>query len=371
MNRAKKIVYLTPALPVGGAEKFLLALAGELRAFTEAQWIVSFSDRNALEAEVPAGVAFYAWARQSKLDRQPIRQLRALIREQKPDVVFCINFFAYFMARIALRGTGQQPRVIISYHSTVHHSRKEHWLHHLYRRMLRKNEEIVCVSARQADYTAHTYSIPRERIKVVLNCVDTDYWTPGRDLQARKNLRASLGIAENAVVIILTAAFRPEKNHLGAINAMQQLREEGLPLPTLLLVGDGPLRPQIEAAIKQADLGEHIKLAGLQRDVRPFYQAADYFTLVSTSVETFSIAALEAMACGLPLLLTDIGGASEMVADGVNGYLMKNSPEGILEGWKKGLNTSFSADSIHQYARQHFGKQKMVDAYCQLLEVTR
>lgn len=371
MTRAKKIVYLTPALPVGGAEKFLLALAGELRAFTEAQWIISFSDRNALEADVPAGIPFYAWARQSKFDRQPIHRLRALIREQKPDVVFCINFFAYFMARMALRGSGRRPRVVISYHSTVHHSRKEHWLHHLYRRMLRKNEEIVCVSARQADYTARTYSIPRERINVVLNCVDTDYWTPGRDLQARKDLRASLGIAEDAMVIILTAAFRPEKNHLGAIATMEKLREEGIPLPTLLLVGDGPLRPQIEAAIAQARLSDHIKLAGLQREVRPFYQAANYFTLVSTSVETFSIAALEAMACGLPLLLTDIGGAGEMVEEGVNGFLMESSPQGILDGWKKGLNNSFSADSIHQYARQHFGKQKMVDAYCQLLEVNR
>lgn len=362
MNK-KKIIYITPALPVGGAERFLLSLSGALVPDTDKQWIISLSDVNVLAPEITPGVEFIALPRKSKFDLKPVRELRRLIKTEKPEIVFCINFFSYFILRCALFGQRYKPRTIISYHSTEHVSRKEHWLHRLYARMLTKRDEIIAVSQRQADYTIRTYHIPRHKFDVVLNCVDTDYWKPDTTGSVRSMVRQQLGIPENAPVIILTAAFRPEKNHEGGIRALKLLHEKYNCKAYLLLVGDGVLRPAIEAAVQGSGISSYIKLAGLQKDVRPFYQSADIFTLVSTSVETFSIAALEAMSCGLTEVLTDIGGASEMITPGINGFLCVPEEDSIAQNWLKGLNSGFNKQDIHVYAYEHFRKEKMVISY--------
>jgi len=366
MNK-KKILYITPALPVGGAERFLLSLSGALIPDTGKQWIISLSDINVLAPEITPGVEFLPLPRKSKFDLKPVKEIRRLIRTEQPEIVFCINFFSYFILRCALFGLRYKPRTIISYHSTQHVTRKEHWLHRLYARMLTKRDEVVAVSQRQADYTMRTYGIPQEKFEVVLNCIDTGYWKPDTTGNMRSAVRKQFDIPENAPVILLTAAFRPEKNHEGAIRALKLLHEKYDCKAYLLLVGDGVLRPAIETAAQGSGISSYIKLAGLQRDVRPFYQAADIFTLVSTSVETFSIAALEAMSSGLTGVLTDIGGASEMITPGVNGFLCEPEDEPIAQNWQKGLKSGFTKQDIHAYAYTHFRKEKMILSYKKIL----
>jgi glycosyltransferase involved in cell wall biosynthesis len=137
----------------------------------------------------------------------------------------------------------------------------------------------------------------------------------------------------------------------------------------LLLVGDGVMRPKMEALLKELNLTEYVKMTGLQRKVLPYYQAADLFTLVSKNVETFSIAALEAMSCGLPLVLTNVGGAEEMVSSGVNGFLTGEDESDIAMGWLKGIQGNFDRHQIHDYAVKHFRKDKMTQAYKSLMEL--
>ena len=129
------------------------------------------------------------------------------------------------------------------------------------------------------------------------------------------------------------------------------------------------MRSKIEALSKELQLTEYVKMTGLQRKVLPYYQSADLFTLVSKNVETFSIAALEAMSCGLPLILTNIGGAEEMVNPGVNGFLTGKDESDIAMGWLKGIQGNFDRRLIHDYAVKHFRKDKMTQAYKSLMEL--
>ena len=116
-------------------------------------------------------------------------------------------------------------------------------------------------------------------------------------------------------------------------------------------------------------MSEFIKFAGLQSDVRPFYWASNLFTLCSTSVETFSIAALEAMACGLPVVLTNIGGASEMISEGLNGFLCEPEVADIAQKWSKALQFNFSAETIHDYVSNNFSAEKMIGEYRKTLQL--
>jgi glycosyltransferase involved in cell wall biosynthesis len=112
-----------------------------------------------------------------------------------------------------------------------------------------------------------------------------------------------------------------------------------------------------------------VKFAGLQSDLRPFYWSSDLFTLTSTNVETFSVAALEGMACGLPAVLTDIGGASEMIDPDINGLLTGTSDEAIAAAWNKALSGEYSKEKIHKYIDENFNAEKMISRYAKMMDL--
>jgi glycosyltransferase involved in cell wall biosynthesis len=91
----------------------------------------------------------------------------------------------------------------------------------------------------------------------------------------------------------------------------------------VLLIGDGPMRPRIEADITRLGLRDEVRITGYLDDVREAVAACDLMALVSTSIETFSVAALEAMALGRPMLMSDIGGAAEQIEQGISGELFR------------------------------------------------
>jgi glycosyltransferase involved in cell wall biosynthesis len=117
-------------------------------------------------------------------------------------------------------------------------------------------------------------------------------------------------------------------------------------------------------------ISSQVRFCGLQSDVRPFYQAADIFTLSSQFIETFSVAALEAMSMGLPCVLTDVGGAYEMILEGMNGYLVPpRNPPDLANAWLKILKNkdSFDHEKIRAWVIEHFTLKDCVQKYENML----
>lgn len=366
--KAKKIVYLTPALGIGGAEKFLITLTSAFSSHTESQTIVSFSEHNILQAELNKNVRFVTLERNSRLDLLPIITLRRLFKTEKPDVIFCINFFTYIVARCALFLTGIKSRRIISYHSTIHVNRREYRLHQLYKRVLTKKDLIVTVSGNQEKYTANELNLPLSKFKTIYNGIDTHYWKlPPPGDESRSRIRNTYHIPEHAKVIVKAASFREEKNHLGAVKALKILHNQYNCQAYLLFLGDGRMMPAVKQLAAQQGLEDFVIFTGMQKNVQPFYWASDIFTLCSTSVETFSIAALEAMASGLPCVLTDIGGASEMVVEGQNGYLCTPDEKDIACKWYKVISEDFQKEVIYRHVEEKFSAGKMIEEYKKIL----
>src|SRR5579871_1549940 len=174
----KKILYITPAFPVGGAEKFLVLLANSLVNETEKQIVVSLSTNNVLHTELNEKISFIALPRKNKFDLDPVMKLRKLIKSEDPDIIFCINFYTYFIVRCAVAALSQKAKRVISYHSTIHVNKKEHLLHKLYTSLLSKKDFIITVSENQAKYTAQLYGLPDTKFKTIHNGIDTAYWRP-------------------------------------------------------------------------------------------------------------------------------------------------------------------------------------------------
>jgi glycosyltransferase involved in cell wall biosynthesis len=183
----------------------------------------------------------------------------------------------------------------------------------------------------------------------------------------------SLNIPAEEKIIVLVARIQKEKRHEDAIEALAILNKKYFSKKVHLLIVGGGDKDKISALRNktyQLGIEGQVHFLGSRQDVRLYYKAASLFTLTSES-ETFSLAALEAMAFGLPAVLTNVGGAAEMVTDYQNGFLVPpRDPEKIADGWKKALSFSFDSSVIRKQVVNNFSINQMVKNYLQVFSNT-
>jgi glycosyltransferase involved in cell wall biosynthesis len=151
------------------------------------------------------------------------------------------------------------------------------------------------------------------------NGVDTRRYAPA-PLQRRLDARRELGLDDDAVVFGCVARMTGVKRHEDLVDAFAQVHAV-LPQARLLLVGDGPLLPQIQTRIGERGVQDAVKLLSFRDDVDTLLPAMDVLVLPSSS-EGMSNAILEAMACGLPVVATSVGGNLHLVQHETTGLLV-------------------------------------------------
>lgn len=154
--------------------------------------------------------------------------------------------------------------------------------------------------------------------------VDCNHWRPSR--QARERARASLGYGNDDVVIGYLGRLVQSKGVAGLIGVAARLRS--LPNVRFLLVGDGPMRPELERRIEALGLGQAVRLVGFVPwfDTPDYLNAMDVFAFPSYT-EACGLALLEAMACGLPVVARDNAGSREVLAEQDGGSLIETDDE--------------------------------------------
>lgn len=150
---------------------------------------------------------------------------------------------------------------------------------------------------------------------------------PREATRSRQDVRAELGLPDDAVVAAMVAVLRPGKGHAVAFEAVSRLRARH-PELVLLVLGDGPSKPEVERAA--APLGAHVVLTGYRDDVGELLGACD-LVLHPTDVDAFPTSLLEAAAAGLPAVATAVGGIPEIVEDGRTGLLLATSTADAVE----------------------------------------
>jgi glycosyltransferase involved in cell wall biosynthesis len=334
------VLFLVPRLPIGGSETFLMTL---FEAFDRSRVRpVLFSmgtTEDPLYGRIPADIPKFVHARKWRFDLGPYETIGMIIRDFDIKTALCTDFFMYEYLRYTLRKEKLNLRVVILLHTTKPRYLKEFLHGAAFSLLLKGDEDIITTCQEQRGYLARIYRIPmRQMHTIIYNGIDTEFWRlppPGFD---RAGHRRKLGIPENALVILNVAGLRREKRHDIMVEAFASLPGDvRARSPYLLFVGGGDeaIRRQAVALAEKRGVGQNVIFAGVQSDLRSIYWLSDLFTLGSTS-ETLSIAALEAMASGLPSVLTDVGGAREMMPQGLSDLVVPaGEPLSLAAGWQE------------------------------------
>jgi N-acetyl-alpha-D-glucosaminyl L-malate synthase BshA len=175
------------------------------------------------------------------------------------------------------------------------------------------SDRVTAVSKYLAAKTRAEFGVQRD-IDVVYNFVDTTRFRP----QGRHVCKSRYAPNGEKVVMHLSN-FRPVKNVTGVVHMFHQLTQKQPAV--LLLVGDGPDSGAVLELAGRLGVADRVHFLGNQQRVENIFACADAFLLPSY-YESFGLAALEAMACGVPVVASDVGGVSEVIADGVTGFLI-------------------------------------------------
>ncbi len=190
----------------------------------------------------------------------------------------------------------------------------------VYPRLLRQFDAYLAVGRRSAEYYAH-YGIGADRIHASPHCVDGEWFAAAAVLarSRREEIRRALGIPERALVWLFAGKLVEKKRPLDFVGALAAAGSE-TPDVWGLIVGDGPLRSEVEAACRAQ--GSAV-LAGFrnQRAMADMYAVSDGIVLPSDGRETWGLVVNEAMACGLPAVVSDAAGcAPDLIVHGETGY---------------------------------------------------
>jgi N-acetyl-alpha-D-glucosaminyl L-malate synthase BshA len=177
---------------------------------------------------------------------------------------------------------------------------------------IERSDGVTAVSTFLKTETEERFGIARE-IDVIPNFVDTERFTPAR----RRDLRESLGLGPGPL-LMHASNFRRVKNVRDVVKVFARVAEKSP--ARLALVGDGPERAASAILAEEYDIADRVFFLGDRREVEAILPAADIFLLPS-SQESFGLAALEAMACGVPVIATRAGGLPELIVDGESGTL--------------------------------------------------
>ena len=314
------VALLVSSLGTGGAERHTIALANHL-ADRFAIDLIYLKRNESLLAEVGADrlAGVHCLEARSRLDLAAVGRLRDLLERRRTQVVLCTNMYPLAYAQAAALGSRRPPRVVEVFHTTIVSTLRDRIQMAMYRPLLEFGVELVYISEGQRNYWQRR-GLRARCTHLVQNGVDVTRFVAEPHREAAATIRSRYGFSPDDMVVGICAVLRPEKAHDHLVAAVDRLRAEGCRWK-ILIIGDGPCREAIARDVADRGLDGDVAFTGMIPDVRPAVVACDAMALVSTSIETFSIAALESMALERPMVISDIGGARELVRDGENGIV--------------------------------------------------
>lgn len=318
----RHILFLIPSLRGGGAERVIVTLLRHLdRAKFRLALAVVDSRGVAYRDDVPEDVEFID-LRCSRV-RYALPKIIKLIWRRRPNVVFStlghLNLALAMIRPLVPHGVRYIARESSIVSEILHQYWKPEWWRWAYRRFYQRFDIVVCQSQYMHDDLVKNFAFPPAKAVVIHNPVDVEHI---RRL-AHESFETGFGKQGNAnkrIHLVAAGRLSPEKGFDLLLEALTLCRNLYF---HLTLLGDGPLRKELEQLAQTKGLIEQVRFAGFQKNPYVFFTQADVFVL-SSRFEGFPNVVLEALACGLPVVATPApGGLNEIALSNSNVFLAK------------------------------------------------
>lgn len=358
-----RVLEIVATLRRAGAERVAVSLARKLDPRRFETSVVSLFDAFAggFEPELEAcGIPVWHLGKHRGPDPRMFSRLARAVAEARPDLIHTHSYVMRYVLPVTLR---VEPRPAMV-----------HTIHNLARRdtgplgrainlaAFRRGAAAVAVAGEVARSFRAAYGF--DAAAVIPNGIDLARFAP---TGARERWRRERGIANGELLVVSVARLDAQKNPLALVEAFARLPGA----PHLAIAGAGRLRDAVRERAERLGVAERVLLLGAIEDVAPLLEAADIFALAS-DWEGNPVAVMEAMAAGVPVVATAVGGVPELVENGVTGLLV---PAGDPAALAAAL-TAMAADAplrrrFSQAARarsRSFGEGAMVSAYAALFK---
>lgn len=303
-----KILFFIWALEVGGAERFLVKLVPRIPRDRFEVGVICLTRKGVWAGELEErGIPVRSLDKRVGLDLGILFRLVALLRRERPELVNTHLWTADVWARLAAILAGV-PRIVVTEQNVDVWKR---WYHRWIDRLLfLGTDRVVCVSE-QVKTFYRRLGVPESKLRVIPNAIDlAPFDTPRPPPQ-------------DAAPFVFTCAARlhPQKAHGVLLDAVGLLVGGGERNFKVLLAGEGPLGPDLQARVRTAGLEPWVEFLGVRQDVPGLFRESDAFVLPSL-YEGLPLAVLEAMAARLPVVATRVGGIPDLIQDGTHGLLV-------------------------------------------------
>lgn len=252
------------------------------------------------------GIDVIHFDRRGGVDWGVIRRMAKAIRERELDIVHAHQYTPFYYSALARLFSRRRPKLILTEHGRHYPdvvSRKRRMANRL---LLGRSADAITACC---EFSANGLSVndgfPRNRIQIIENGIEVDRYGPKPPTHSR--------------TILHVARHHPVKDQATLLRGFA-IAAPDLPGATLQMVGDGPLRGELESLAHELGIADRVEFLGVRSDVPDLMRAADVFVLTSLS-EAASLTLMEAMATGLPVVVTDVGG---------NGEIVRHEREGLL-----------------------------------------
>jgi sugar transferase (PEP-CTERM/EpsH1 system associated) len=360
VEQRPRVVQVIPTLRTGGLENVVLRLVTHFDSSLK-QGVVTPAKSGPLATRFPESVTVVAMGEQHRPDRLNAFRMARVFRSLAPDIVHTRNWTC-IDAILGARLAGVR-RVVHGEHGreAADPTGADPLRRRVRRALAPLVSRFVTVSQDLNRWLVDEVRVPARKVRTIYNGVDTKRFAPAD----REAARRALGIPLEAGVVGTVGRLDPVKDQAGLIRAVAGI--QGPRPAVLVIVGDGPLRNALDTLRHEVGLGDRLKLLGERQDIPQVLQALDCFALPSVG-EGISNAILEAMATGLPVVATRVGGNVELVRDGETGRLVEvGQPEALGRVLATYLGDAALARrhgaAARARAERDFGLARMLDGY--------
>jgi glycosyltransferase involved in cell wall biosynthesis len=275
-----------------------------------------------------------------------LRALTRWMREQRVDLVHSHMYRSNVPATIAARLAGVHHVLCQVHNIDTWETRRQRMMD---RWLMRWRTAMLAVSNDVKRDIVARLRCPPDHVRVLYNGIDINEYG---SVQPDPQLRNALGIPGGHRVVVMLARLVEQKRHTMFLETLEMTRNE-LPPVSVLLVGDGKLRGELEREVKTRHLGDMVSFTGYRSDIPQILALSDLSVLTSER-EGFSNTIIESLAAGVPVVATDVGGNREAIVDGECGLIVQpDDVTGIGKALKTVLTDNDLRHRMSKAARLH------------------